>query len=83
MEDGHIAKISDAYDKFSNIEGFSKIITKEEVIQNDGALTISLYLPESNSAEIPSVEDALETWVEISKKTMREYDKLTNMIGGK
>ena len=82
MEDSHIAKIAEAYDKFADTDGFSIAVSKEEVIQNDGALTISLYLPESNSDEIPSVEEALETWVEISKRTMREYEKLTNMIGG-
>ena len=83
LEDSHIAKIADAYEKFADIDDFSKAVPKNDVIENDGALTISLYLPESSSSEILSVDEALETWVEISKKTKREYDKLTEMIGGK
>ncbi len=83
LEDSHIAKIADAYEKFADIDDFSKAVPKNDVIENDGALTISLYLPESSSSEILSVDEALETWVEISKRTKREYDKLTEMIGGK
>lgn len=83
LEESHIAKIADAYEKFADIDDFSKAVPKNDVIENDGALTISLYLPESSSSEILSVDEALETWVEISKRTKREYDKLTEMIGGK
>lgn len=82
LEDNHIAKIADAYDRFADIDDFSKAVPKNEVIENNGALTISLYLPESSSSEILSVDEALETWVETSRKTMHEYDKLTEMIGG-
>lgn len=82
LEDTHIRKIANAYEKYEEIDDFSKIVDVEEVLSNDGELTISLYLPEENTDEIIPVGEAVDVWTEISSRTAHEYSKLTSMIKG-
>ena len=82
LEESHIKKIADAYINYDEIEKFSKIVPVKDVLANDGELTISLYLPEENTDEIMTVEEATDSWSEISERTANEYRKLTKMIKG-
>lgn len=80
LEESHIKKISDAYSNYEEVDGFSKIVPVNDVLANDGELTISLYLPEENTDEIMTVGEAVNSWSEISVRTANEYRKLTKMI---
>lgn len=80
LEESHIKKISDAYSNYEEVDGFSKIVPVNDVLANDGELTISLYLPEENTDEIMTVGEAVDSWSEISERTANEYRKLTKMI---
>lgn len=82
LEESHIKKIADAYAKYEEIDKFSKIVPINDVLANEGELTISLYLPEENTDEIVTVEEAVDSWSEISERTANEYRKLTKMIKG-
>lgn len=82
LEESHIKKIADAYINYDEIEKFSKIVPVKDVLANDGEFTISLYLPEENTDEIMTVEEATDSWSEISERTANEYRKLTKMIKG-
>ena len=82
LEESHIKKIADAYAKYEEIDKFSKIVPINDVLANEGELTISLYLPEENTDEIVTVEEAVDSWSEISERTANEYGKLTKMIKG-
>lgn len=82
LEESHIKKIADAYVKYEEIDKFSKIVPINDVLANEGELTISLYLPEENTDEIVTVEEAVDSWSEISERTANEYRKLTKMIKG-
>ena len=44
LEDAHILKIASAYEEFVNIEGFAAVVNKEDVLNNDGLLSIPLYV---------------------------------------
>lgn len=82
LEESHIGKIADAYAKYEEVDKFSKIVPINDVLANDGELTISLYLPEENTDEIMTVGEAVDSWSEISERTANEYRKLTKMIKG-
>ncbi len=82
LEESHIEKIADAYVKYEEVDKFSKIVPINDVLANDGELTISLYLPEENTDEIMTVGEAVDLWSEISERTANEYRKLTKMIKG-
>jgi type I restriction enzyme M protein len=47
LEPQHIKKISDAYWKFKNVEGFSNIISNKEVLENKGNLSVQLYVKQA------------------------------------
>lgn len=82
LEESHIKKIASAYINYKETDKFSKIVSIKDVLANDGELTISLYLPEENTDEIMTVEEAVDSWSEISERTANEYRKLTKMIKG-
>lgn len=82
LEESHIEKIADAYVKYEEVDKFSKIVPINDILANDGELTISLYLPEENTDEIMTVGEAVDSWSEISERTANEYRKLTKMIKG-
>lgn len=44
LEPQHIKKISDAYWKFKDVEGFVKVMPNKEVIDNNGNLSLQLYV---------------------------------------
>jgi type I restriction enzyme M protein len=44
LEPQHIKKISDAYWKFKDVEGFVKVMSNKEVIDNNGNLSLQLYV---------------------------------------
>lgn len=80
LEKVHIDKISKVYEEYREEEKFSRIVDNKDVLDNSGELTISLYLPEENTDEIISVNEAVDSWIELSTRTIRAYDKLTKMI---
>jgi type I restriction enzyme M protein len=48
LEPQHIKKISDTYWKFKDVGGFAKVVNKEDVLVNNGNLTIGLYVKVGN-----------------------------------
>lgn len=46
MTDNHIKRIFDAYKKYEDISGFSKVATMEEVLKKNGNMNISFMLKE-------------------------------------
>lgn len=53
LEPHHIKKISDAYWKFADAEGFAKVMSNKEVLENNGNLSLQLYVKQkSNDIEL-------------------------------
>jgi type I restriction enzyme M protein len=44
LKDEHIEKISNAYHDYKDIEGFAKIVSRDEIIKNNSNLNISFYI---------------------------------------
>lgn len=82
-----IIKISQTYETFSEEDGFSKIVTDEEVLGNDGSLSISLYVPvslsEAESIENISEAELFDNWSRKKKQASRDCEELLEMVGGK
>jgi type I restriction enzyme M protein len=49
LESQHIKKIFNAYLKFKDVDGFAKVMSKEDVLGNNGNLTIPLYVKSNYS----------------------------------
>lgn len=56
LEKEHIKKITDVYQSFKEIQGFSRIATINHVIEKNGNLSIPLYVKITNGTEQESIK---------------------------
>lgn len=80
LEDDHIKKIAKVYDDYSTEPGFSAVVSNKDILENGAELTISLYVDEVNDDEAIPVEDAVQIWVERSRRFNAYYDLLVKLI---
>jgi type I restriction enzyme M protein len=64
LSNEHQQKIFQAYLDFRDIDGFTTVISEEEILGNHGSLKITDYLKRSaNIGEIIPFEEALKIWI--------------------
>ena len=77
LEQHHIDKIFKAYKACTDIENFSALVSKEDVLEKNGNMAMNLYIRTNslNTQTIDLFEDVYEDWndkgIEL-KKTMKE-----------
>lgn len=59
LEPHHIKKISDAYWKFTDVEGLVKIVSNSEVLENNGNMSLQLYVKQVNNSIEYKTEDLI------------------------
>ncbi len=60
LKEEHIQKIANTYHNFQDIEGFAKVVSKDKVLQeNNGNLSIQLYVESAKNDEEHQLEDLL------------------------
>lgn len=85
LDDVHIEKIANAYEKYTDIDGFSKVITIEDSKNNGYSLSIPLYVREVISEEAMdtrSVGECAASWLESAFEMRIAYEDLKALIGG-
>ena len=83
LEDQHIKKIAEAYEKYEEIANFSKVVTVREISENDYSLSIPLYVkPEINEGEEDTrpIESIYESWDGRTRRAFSYYKALNEMI---
>ncbi|MCD6547392.1 MAG: N-6 DNA methylase [Nanoarchaeota archaeon] len=73
----NIEKISNAYKKFKNIKGFSRVVSQEEIKENEYNLNVTLYVfPEEEEEDI----DVNKEWKELGKveKEIKQVEEKIN-----
>ncbi len=60
LEPQHIKKINDAYWKFKDVDGFAKVMSKEDVLNNNGNLSLQLYVKQTEVANEHNTEHLIE-----------------------
>ena len=83
LEDAHIQKIAEAYEKFCDIQYFSKAATYEEISNQEFNLNINRYveLPIGPSDERTLSEHYL-AWHNGSNEARLAIEKLNDLLGG-
>jgi type I restriction enzyme M protein len=81
LKDEHIARISTAYKKFKNEEGFATVILKDDVLKlNNGNLSVQLYVKKVNEQVDHELHDLIEmskqNQIELNKSIERLYEQL-------
>jgi type I restriction enzyme M protein len=76
LSDENIKRIAEAYRKFADIPGFSRIINIEEIRSNDYNLNVTLYvMPTEESEQI----DIIKEWKEL-KELEREKQEIASKL---
>ena len=57
--ESHIKRISGVYHSFEEQEGFSKIVSTNEILNNKGNLSIQLYIIQANNNEVHELDQLL------------------------
>ena len=81
LEEKHIKKISEAYHSFNDIDGFAKIITNDEIIQNNRSkLSVKRYVrPISSSIEF-STNECIANWETSSHNAKYSLEQLITLL---
>ncbi|MEM2890862.1 MAG: class I SAM-dependent DNA methyltransferase [Candidatus Hadarchaeum sp.] len=81
LGDGHIKKIAEAYRNFKDADGFARVISLDEVKENDYNLNVTLYaFPEEKVEEIDVEKEweellRIETEIEEVERRIQDYLK--------
>ena len=79
LEDEHIKKIAQTYKEFKETEGFSRIVTLDEIKENDFNLNVTLYVfPKEEVEEIDVAREweelrAVEEEIKTVEKQIEDY----------
>lgn len=82
LEQAHIDKIYGNYKEFKDVEGFSKVVNIEEILENKGSLNIAQYVSNVNvDSNKLTLDEALKNWEQQSdnlKESMNELFQILN-----
>lgn len=80
LEERHIDKIFKAYKEYKDITGFAKVVSNEQILENDATLNISQYvsrLEVKDETPKQSLEELLNVWERNREKL---YIEINNLI---
>lgn len=80
LEPKHIKKISDAYWKFKDAEGFAKVATNKEVLDNNGNLSIQHYVKQAANTIEHNTEDLIADVKAGQKQINASLENLFNQL---
>ena len=80
LGDEHIEKIAEAYQEFREIEGFSRIVSPDEIKENDFNLNVTLYVFPIEEIEEIDVDKEWEELKEIEKNIKKVEEKIEEFL---
>ena len=82
LEHNHQMKILDAYRNFTDIEGFARVVTNEEIQANDSNLSVQLYVKPSECDEsgTASLEQLVAKWDKASVNSRTSTQSLLTSL---
>ena len=86
LEPEHVQQIFDWYNAYSDVENYVKVVTINEIEENDFNLNIPLYVEKIIEDNLPTVEEALEDLKNAWNESLKAEEKfkliLKNYIDG-
>lgn len=81
LEPKHIDTIFNCYKNFKDIDGFAKVVSTNEILENKGSLNIAQYVSNvNNSNEQLTIEEALTDWNKQSDKLKESMNQLFEIL---
>lgn len=83
LEERHILKITKAYDEYETDGDFARVVTIQDIEDNNFSLSIPLYVKhpgQENDVDERSLQERYEDWRTASEIMKLRYMKLNNML---
>lgn len=80
LEPKHITRIVEAYENYSDIEGFSKVIDNNTILTNKSLIGIQYYISSLRNSKEYVFNDEYINWKAFSEEMHKEFDKLENLL---
>jgi len=81
LDPEHIKKIVEAYRTFSDIDGFTRVVSLDEILKRNGNMSIPLYVrPPAHEGETPSIEELFVEWEESSRNVQQSVSTLFALL---
>ena len=80
LENEHCEQIFTWYKEFGDVQAFSKVVTLEEIKQNEYNLNIPRYIDSQQEEDIPTVEDAINGLKTALKDAYQAEDHLLGLL---
>lgn len=84
LEDSHIQKIASTYDNYETVLDFTKVVTIEDIENNNFSLSIPLYVkhsPQDGKDDQYSLQERYDDWRAASEMMKLSYEKLNSFLG--
>ena len=83
LTDAHSQRILDAYDAYTDVDGFARVVTVDDIAQQGGNLNIPLYVrPVTvSNGEAQSLAEVIAAWERSSDDLRRSMDTLFQTLG--
>lgn len=81
LEPKHIDTIFNCYKNFKDVDGFAKVVSTDEILENKGSLNIAQYVSNvNNSNEQLTIDQALTDWNKQSDKLKESMNQLFEIL---
>lgn len=85
LTDEHITHIADTYKNYREEEGFSAVVSVEEIAKNNYLLSLPLYVRsevQEEQKQQKSLSECIADWQESSGELKESYSELKSVLGG-
>lgn len=85
LTDEHITHIADTYKNYKEKEGFSAVVSVEEIAKNNYLLSLPLYVraeEQDEQKQQKSLSECIADWQESSRELKETYSELKSVLGG-
>lgn len=81
LEKQHIDRIYECYSQFEEEEGFSKLVSVDQILENKGSLNIAQYVSNVDRTESITLDEAIENWEQSSTRLRSSMEELFKVLG--
>ncbi|KXO13111.1 Type I restriction-modification system, DNA-methyltransferase subunit M [Moritella sp. JT01] len=80
--EGHIDKIFKSYSDYTDLDGFSRVVSNEDIMKNDGSLLVTNYIKSTRISDVSTIkfEDVFAKWNENSTALKSSMNSLFENI---
>ena len=80
LEQHHIKKIVDAYNSFTDIDGFAKVIDNAAISSNRALISIQSYVVNSDNTQQYDYDESIKEWLNQSVIMHSQVNQFLNII---